>query len=50
LAWRDREVETGQGLPGRIRGFGENGELQVESGDRLVRVTEVDGVRLWDGA
>lgn len=50
LAWRDREVETAQGLPGRIRGFGENGELQIESGDRLVRVTEVDGVRLRDGA
>ncbi|MEO1844995.1 MAG: hypothetical protein ABGZ37_12065, partial [Akkermansiaceae bacterium] len=46
LAWRDREVETRQGLRGRIRGFGENAELNVESADRLVQVAAADGVRL----
>lgn len=46
LAWRDREVETTQGLRGRIRGFGENAELNVESADRLVQVAAADGVRL----
>ncbi|MFP6865753.1 MAG: hypothetical protein VCA35_07415, partial [Roseibacillus sp.] len=33
-------------LRGRIRGFGENAELNVESADRLVQVAAADGVRL----
>lgn len=46
LAWRDRDIETTDGARGRIRGFGENGELTVETKDRLIVVSGADGVRL----
>jgi len=49
LAWREGEIETSEGIRGRIRGFGENGELTVESSDRLVRVSEADGVTRCGG-
>lgn len=46
LAWRGEEVVMASGQQGRIRGFGENGELTIETEDKLVRIAEADGVRL----
>lgn len=46
LAWRDGEIETTRPvLRGRIRGFGPNGELSVETADQLLQISEADGVR-----
>ena len=44
LAWREREVETTAGERGRIRGFGENGELSVETRERLIRISDAHGL------
>ncbi len=44
LAWREAVVETSEGVRGRIRGFGANGELSIESGTRLVEVSDAGGV------
>ncbi|MEO1834031.1 MAG: biotin--[acetyl-CoA-carboxylase] ligase, partial [Akkermansiaceae bacterium] len=46
LAWRNCEIETAQGMRGRIRGFGENAELKVEGADCLLSIADADGVRL----
>ena len=48
LAWRDREVVAtidGTTKTGRIRGFGENGELLVESRRELLKISEAGSVR-----
>jgi BirA family biotin operon repressor/biotin-[acetyl-CoA-carboxylase] ligase len=50
LAWREGEIETRDGVRGRIRGFGENGELTIETAGRLIRILDADGVRLRGGA
>ena len=49
LAWKDTEVETASGELGRIRGFGENAELNVETSNRLVMLSDADGIRLSGG-
>ena len=49
LAWKDEEVETASGERGRIRGFGENAELNVETPKRLVTLSDADGIRLPRG-
>ena len=46
LAWKHTEVETAAGELGRIRGFGENAELNVETASRLVSLSDADGIRL----
>jgi len=46
LAWKDREVETASGERGRIRGFGENAELKVETPGRLITLSDPEGIRL----
>lgn len=46
LAWKDCEVEIASGERGSIRGFGENGELNVETADRLIRISDAEGLRL----
>ena len=46
LAWRDREVVTTAGVQGTIRGFGENGELTLETAGGLLKISDADGVRL----
>lgn len=48
LAWRDEEIlllNDGQGETGVIRAFGSNGELQVEVGGELRKVSDVSSVR-----
>ncbi len=45
LAWKDQEVETVSGERGRIRGFGENGELNVETPGRLITLSDPEGIR-----
>lgn len=46
LAWKDQEVETVSGERGRIRGFGENAELNVETPGRLITLSDPEGIRL----
>lgn len=49
LAWRDVEVEArmdGGTRRGRIRAFGANGELWMESGGELLVISEAGSVRL----
>lgn len=48
LAWREVEVEArtdGERRRGRIRSFGANGELWVESGGELLVISEAGSVR-----
>ena len=49
LAWKETEVETACGEYGKIRGFGENAELNVETLNRLVTLSDADGIRLPQG-
>lgn len=46
LAWKDKVVVTASGRRGRIRGFGENGELKVETPGELLTLCDPEGVRL----
>ena len=46
LAWKDKVVVTASGRKGRIRGFGENGELKVETPGELLTLCDPEGVRL----
>ena len=48
LAWKDKVVVTASGRRGRIRGFGENGELKVETPGELLTLCDPEGVRLAD--
>jgi BirA family biotin operon repressor/biotin-[acetyl-CoA-carboxylase] ligase len=48
LAWRDQPVQTifdGTTRTGTIRGFGENGELVIQSGADLLKISEAGSVR-----
>ena len=49
LAWREREISVREGdaeVVGRIRAFGTNGELQVETRSGLLKLSDAASVRL----
>ncbi len=46
LAWKGQEVETASGERGRIRGFGGNAGLKVETRERLITLSDPEAIRL----
>ncbi|HCQ38681.1 MAG TPA: biotin--[acetyl-CoA-carboxylase] ligase [Verrucomicrobiales bacterium] len=46
LAWKNKVIVTASGRRGRIRGFGENGELKVETPEELLTLCDPEGLRV----